>query len=79
MKQIVNSAPTIFDVARLAGVSRGTVDRVVYGRGRVSSETKERVRLQTFLVKMLKLLHVTKVAIMQDIQLHLTEKHINYA
>ena len=43
MKQIRNSAPTIFDVARLAGVSRGTVDRVVYGRGRVSKETREKV------------------------------------
>ena len=44
MKQNANFTPTIFDVARLAGVSRGTVDRVVYGRGRVSSDTKERVR-----------------------------------
>ena len=43
MKQISNSAPTIFDVARLAGVSRGTVDRVVYGRGRVSGQTREKV------------------------------------
>ena len=43
MKQISNSAPTIFDVAKLAGVSRGTVDRVVYGRGRVSDETKQKV------------------------------------
>ena len=43
MKQISNSAPTIYDVAKLAGVSRGTVDRVVYGRGRVSSETKKKV------------------------------------
>ncbi len=44
MKQISNSSPTIFDVAREAGVSRGTVDRVVYGRGRVSPKTKEKVR-----------------------------------
>lgn len=34
---------TIFDVAKLAGVSRGTVDRVVYGRGRVSQETVDKV------------------------------------
>ena len=44
MKQISNIAPTIFDVARHAGVSRGTVDRVIYGRGRVSEKTKEKVR-----------------------------------
>ena len=44
MKQVSNSAPTIFDVARIAGVSRGTVDRVVYGRGRVSPKTKEKVQ-----------------------------------
>lgn len=44
MKQVINSVPTIFDVARLAGVSRGTVDRVVYDRGRVSAATKEKVR-----------------------------------
>lgn len=44
MKQVSNSAPTIFDVARHAGVSRGTVDRVVYERGRVSQETKEKVK-----------------------------------
>lgn len=44
MKQISNSSPTIFDVASAAGVSRGTVDRVVYGRGRVSAKTKEKVR-----------------------------------
>ena len=41
MKQFSNSAPTIFDVAKMAGVSRGTVDRVVYGRGRVSEETRD--------------------------------------
>lgn len=44
MKQITNSTATIYDVARLAGVSRGTVDRVMHGRGRVSSQTKEKVR-----------------------------------
>ena len=44
MKQVSNSAPTIYDVAKMAGVSRGTVDRVVYGRGRVSPKTKELVR-----------------------------------
>ena len=33
------SNPTIFDVARLAGVARGTVDRVVYNRGGVSEKT----------------------------------------
>ena len=36
-------AATVFDVARLAGVSRGTVDRVVYGRGHVSETTKAKV------------------------------------
>ena len=34
----------VFDVASLAGVSRGTVDRVVYGRGRVSEQTAAKVR-----------------------------------
>ncbi len=34
---------TIYDVAKAAGVSKGTVDRVVYGRGRVSAESAERV------------------------------------
>ena len=44
MKRVSNSAPTIFDVAKVSGVSRGTVDRVIYGRGRVSQETQEKVR-----------------------------------
>jgi len=35
---------TIKEIARRASVSIGTVDRVIHGRGRVSSETGERVR-----------------------------------
>ena len=35
---------TIFDVARLAGVSKGTVDRVLRNRGEVSARTAEKVR-----------------------------------
>ncbi len=35
---------TIYDVAALAGVSKGTVDRVVYNRGRVSEKTEAAVR-----------------------------------
>lgn len=34
----------IYDVAALAGVSKGTVDRVVYNRGRVSEKTAAAVR-----------------------------------
>ena len=34
---------TIREIAKLAGVSRGTVDRVINGRGRVSDETKRRI------------------------------------
>lgn len=36
--------PTVFDIAREAGVSRGTVDRVLHNRGRFSPETAARVR-----------------------------------
>lgn len=35
---------TVFDVAAAAGVSRGTVDRVVFHRGGVSEKTAEKVR-----------------------------------
>lgn len=35
---------TIIDVARLAGVSKGTVDRVVHNRGEVSRKSEEKVR-----------------------------------
>ncbi|MCA1951321.1 MAG: LacI family transcriptional regulator [Treponema sp.] len=34
---------TVKEIARLAGVSIGTVDRVLHGRGRVSAETKEKI------------------------------------
>jgi DNA-binding LacI/PurR family transcriptional regulator len=35
---------TIKDIARMAGVSIGTVDRVLHRRGRVKAETGERIR-----------------------------------
>ena len=35
--------PTVFDIAREAGVSRGTVDRVLHKRGRFSAETAGKV------------------------------------
>lgn len=35
---------TIFDVARLAGVSKGTVDRVLHNRGEVSPATARKVK-----------------------------------
>ncbi|MFA6504899.1 MAG: LacI family DNA-binding transcriptional regulator [Treponemataceae bacterium] len=34
---------TVKEIARLAGVSIGTVDRVLHGRGRVSTETKAKI------------------------------------
>ena len=43
-KQRSKTPITIFDVAALAGVSRGTVDRVVYKRGRVSQKTIDKVQ-----------------------------------
>ena len=39
----MSSQPTIKDVARLAGVSIGTVDRVIHNRGRVSSANQAAV------------------------------------
>ena len=34
---------TINDVARVAGVSKGTVDRVLHNRGEVSAKSKDKV------------------------------------
>ncbi|MDE6961557.1 MAG: LacI family transcriptional regulator, partial [Lachnospiraceae bacterium] len=39
----MNAVTTIKDIADLAGVSRGTVDRVLNNRGAVSPETAEKV------------------------------------
>ena len=36
--------PTIKEIAELAGVSRGTVDRVLNNRGSVNPQTADRVR-----------------------------------
>lgn len=35
---------TVFDVAKAAGVSKGTVDRVLHNRGEVSKQSEEKVR-----------------------------------
>ena len=35
---------TIKEIARIAGVSRGTVDRVLNNRGGVNSDTAQRIR-----------------------------------
>ena len=40
-----NGRATIFDVARVAGVSHATVSRVVNGRQNVRDETRERVEV----------------------------------
>ncbi len=39
-----NKKITIMDVAKLAGVSKGTVDRVVHNRGEVSKKSEEKVK-----------------------------------
>ncbi len=38
-----NKVVTIEDIAKMAGVGKGTVDRVLHNRGRVSEETKKKV------------------------------------
>ena len=40
----MNEVVTINDIAKAAGVGKGTVDRVLHNRGRVSKETKEKVQ-----------------------------------
>ncbi len=35
---------TIKDIANMAGVSRGTVDRVLNNRGKVKPETEKKIR-----------------------------------
>lgn len=41
---VKNKKITIIDVAKLAGVSKGTVDRVVHNRGEVSQKSTEKVK-----------------------------------
>lgn len=41
---MTSSRFTIKDIARMAGVSIGTVDRVIHDRGRVSQDTREKIR-----------------------------------
>jgi len=38
-----NNKPTIMDIARLTGLSKGTVDRVLHNRGEVSKKSYEKV------------------------------------
>ncbi len=40
---MIEKKHTIKDIAKLAGVSKGTVDRVLHNRGRVSKKAKERI------------------------------------
>ena len=42
-KAQVKNVATIKDIAKYAGVSIGTVDRVLHGRGRVSGETRQKI------------------------------------
>lgn len=44
MKSSTSNKARIKDIARLAGVSIGTVDRVIHNRGEVAEETQQKVR-----------------------------------
>ena len=49
---------TLEDVARAAGVGKGTVDRVLHNRGRVAEKTRERVLACIEELKYLSLIHI---------------------
>ena len=40
---IQTEKPTIMDIARLSGLSKGTVDRVLHNRGEVSKKSYDKV------------------------------------
>lgn len=44
MSRVESSQPTVRDVARLAGVSPGTVSKALNGRGQLREETRQRVQ-----------------------------------
>ena len=48
----------IVDIAKMAGVSVGTVDRVIHNRGRVSEENRKKVQAILEMVHYLSLIHI---------------------
>ena len=49
--------PTVHDVARAAGVSLSTIDRVLNGRKGVRAKTQERVQAARIRLRQLQLVH----------------------